>query len=400
MQAGTASRDNPAFRWSLALGCVVLIAIRETDLLANPRFWGEEGSVFYAFARHHTVREIFTTPQVGYLTLFNSIVATLQAKVFRAEAAAIVSTYAAFLVQLVPVFLVAFTSHPFWSTPARKLACVLAILLATPPELWLTTTNSHFVFGLITFLVMVIPANSLSRAQRWLFRGLLVLGALSGPASMLVTPAFVLKAYVERSREKSIQAAIQVACAVVQGMTTVYCLAYQSRYPRLVAFDWRMTVEGIFADHFSLGIAVLGTVGAVVLGILVAGYVGILAVRSRHDPEHRIFLLSFLLVAVFSTAGSLHLLGSPRYGYVPTCILLLLLTAEASGLRVGQGRWERGAAVVLLALSLALNASDYRTRITSQIHSIDHPSWQDEVARWRADPTHKPRIRPTWEVEM
>ena len=32
------------------LGCVLLIALREPTLLLRPRFWGEEGKYFFAFA--------------------------------------------------------------------------------------------------------------------------------------------------------------------------------------------------------------------------------------------------------------------------------------------------------------------------------------------------------------
>ncbi|MEO8759304.1 MAG: hypothetical protein ABI388_00190, partial [Bacteroidia bacterium] len=77
----TSLKDTFLFRITLILGSILLISIREPALLLNPRFWGEEGSIFYQFALHHSVLEILTTAHVGYLTFFNSIVSSLQAKV-------------------------------------------------------------------------------------------------------------------------------------------------------------------------------------------------------------------------------------------------------------------------------------------------------------------------------
>ena len=290
------------------------MAFRETDLLASPRLWAEEGKVFYSFARHHSLWEILSTPQVGYLTLFNGITSALQARVFPVEAAAAVTTYAGLLVQLVPVFLVLYTSHSFWDTPLKKVVCVLVIILATPPELWMNTTNSHFFFGLITFLILVIPATQLSKGKKWLFRGLLVLGNLTGPASMLLTPVFFLKAHAERSREKYIQTAIQVCCALVQGAVTVHSLLYNNQYRRLEGNDWTLTAFLFFIDHLSLNVHAFGPIAAYAIGILVACYVIFLFVQCRGSSEHLVFLLGFLLVATFSTAGSLKMLGSPRCG--------------------------------------------------------------------------------------
>src|ERR1700744_1638176 len=99
-------KDSFAFRIALLLGSFLLIVMREPELFLHPRIWAEEGSIFYAFARHHSTWDIFTTAHVGYLTLFNSIISSIQAKVFSIENAATVSTYMGFLVQLIPVYII------------------------------------------------------------------------------------------------------------------------------------------------------------------------------------------------------------------------------------------------------------------------------------------------------
>jgi hypothetical protein len=386
---------------TLALSCLLLIAFRQTDLLISPRLWAEEGKVFYLFARHHSFWEAVSTPQVGYLTLFNAIVSTLQARLFPVESAATVTTYAGFLVQLVPIYLVVFSSHAFWDTPLQKIVCVLIIVLATPPELWLNTTNSHFIFGLITFLIMVIPAGELSSGNKWLFRSLLAIGNLTGPASMLLTPVFLLKAHAERSREKYLQAAIQSCCSLVQAAVTIHSLLYANPYRRLEQIDSGRTVFGFFVDHFSLNIMGFGPTWYPVVGFLVAIYFVVLFVQRRKESEYLIFMLSFVFVAVFSTAGSLGMLGSPRYGYVPTCILLFLISAEAfRSPATGEARLGRRFAVALLSCSLAFSAIFLRTHM-GEVHSPGDPAWTDEVAKWRADPGYRPKITPGgWELDL
>jgi hypothetical protein len=392
-------RERVLLPLAIVLGCLLLVALREPDLLARPRMWAEEGKIFLAFALHHTAWEVLSQPQVGYFTLFNALVSLVQARLFSLEAAATVSTCAGLLVQLLPVLLVVFTSHAFWSTPGRKVACALALVLVTPPELQLNTTNSHFFLGLATFLVLVIPASTLPAATKWLFRGLLVLANLSGPASMLLTPAFLLKAYTERSREKTIQAGIQVACAAFQGCATLYTLLRDNPYRRFSSRDSAASVLGFFTDNFSLGLVGYGLPVALAAGAVSVGYVTFLALRRRRSPEHLVFLSAFAVVAVFSTLGSINMLGSPRYGYLPTCIVMLLAAGEAFRPRSGRMRPAQWFAIVLFAGALAGNAAVFSSRM-GEIHSREAPAWKEEVAKWRADRAYKPRIHPApWFME-
>ena len=180
--------DTNRFRLILFGSSILMILFRAPALLLYPRLWAEEGTIFYVFARHHTIGEIFTTSHVGYLTFFNSIISLLQAKCFSVEYAPIVSTVAGFLVQLVPVYIITFTSCKFWDNPLKKVLSVFICILTTAPELWLNTTNSHFIFGLITFLLMMVPAQNVSFLFAIFSRILLIIGSLTGPASLFFFP--------------------------------------------------------------------------------------------------------------------------------------------------------------------------------------------------------------------
>src|SRR6185312_12637056 len=167
-------KDNTLFRILLVLCGILIIVSRGVEIFIHPRIWAEEGKIFYAFARHHTVWDIFTTAHVGYLTLFNSIVSAIQAKLFSVENAATVSVLIGFFVQITPVYIIAFTSNKFWDNSFKKIICMLIVVTVLPPELYVNTTNSHFIFGLITFLIMMIAADALSDFQKYFFRILLL----------------------------------------------------------------------------------------------------------------------------------------------------------------------------------------------------------------------------------
>ena len=392
-------KDNFRFRAVLLLCSVAFIALREPALLLYPRLWAEEGVIFYAFALHHSVWDAFTTAHVGYLTLFNSMISVLQAKVFSVENVAVVSAYMGFLIQLIPVYIIIFTTHTFWNNPLKKIICVFIIIVVAAPELWLNTTNSHFIFGLITFLIMIISAAQLSGIQKHLFRVLLFIGGLTGPASIFLSPVFSLKAYRARSREKYIQAGIISICAIIQAMIILYAILYNNTYHRLSNYNFRHTMFAFFGDNFSMFPHDYGSYANLTIfyiclfsGILMSFSYIYLFIKNRKNNEYLIALLSFILVAVFSTLGSLDMAGSPRYAYIPTCILLMVFVSEAFDGKLNRKKYTYIVTAILMA-SLVIHLYYYKSSM-KYISSTNFPKWKNEVAKWRADTTYRPIVHP------
>jgi hypothetical protein len=395
----TKLNDTIGFRVVLVLCSIILIALREPALLLHPRLWAEEGCLFYQFALHHSLYEIFTTAHVGYLTFFNSIVSVLQAKIFLIERAAIVSTYMGFLVQLVPIYIIIFTRHKFWDSPLKKIVYILTVIVVAAPELWLNTTNSHFIFGLITFLIMVTPCVELPKLQKYFFRILLIVGGLTGPASMLFTPLFLLKAYREKSREKYIQAGIMSICALIQAYITVYSVFYNNTYSRLSNHNYTRTLYYYFVDNFSMlphtSTSYLHPIIFYVdlfWGLFMAALFMYLLVKTRRDIDCFISLASLLVVGTFSTLGSLNMAGSPRYAYIPTCIFMAIIIYEAFGADMLKIKLKLVTSVVLI-LCLAANIIYYRYGMRN-VYEPSYPKWADEVIKWRIDKTYAPKIHP------
>jgi hypothetical protein len=405
----TKLKDDLRFRIILVVCGILLIVLREPALFIYPRLWAEEGTIFYAFARHHSVWEIFTTSHVGYLTLFNSLVSTIQAKLFSVENAACVSTYMGFLVQLTPICIIAFTAHKFWDSAFKKIICVLTIILVTAPELWVNTTNSHFIFGLITFLIMIIYAPDLSIFQKYFFRAMLFIGGLTGPASIFFTPAFLLKAYREKSKEKYIQAGIMLLCACIQALVILYSILYNNKYNRLSVHDLKTTRYHFIIDNFSLlphtnlfSFQLFSLDFITLFGLLIGVFYVYLLIKNFKNSDYLIPLLSLIPVAVFSTLGSLDMAGGTRYAYIPTCILMIVILSEIFELSLRKMRY---AALFVTGSCFLINLLCYKPIINQWAYMPIYPKWKVEVAKWRADTSYLPKTHPAlnndgWPVKL
>jgi len=374
---------------TLLVSCILIIAFREIDLLSYPRFWAEEGQLFYPFALKHSVADIFSTPLVGYLTLFNSIISASQAKLMSIESAPLLSTYIGFLVQLIPVLIIIFTSHPFWNNAIRKAICSLIIVIIVPPEMFLNTTNSHFIFGLVTFLIMVVSSAQLSNLKKHAFRILLIIGGLTGPASMFLAPLFIFKAYQDKTKEKRIQTIILSVCSIIQASVIVHTLLYDNNYKRLQPFDFHLTLSAFFTDNFSLNM------NRSSFGMLMSVLFLYLFFKNRKSKEHLLFFLSFIIIAIFSTLGSLNMQGAPRYSYIPTCIFMLLMASEFFELKLNQISLQPILAFVFFVPCLIMSSVCFKYRM-QYVYKSDLPKWKDEVMKYRLDTNYKPKIHPDY----
>jgi len=369
-------------------------------MFLSPRIWAEEGTIFYAFARHHSIWTVYTTAHVGYLTLFNSIVSSIQTKLFSIENAAIVSTYMGLLVQLIPLYIIIFTSNKFWDNPFKKIICSFSIIIVTSPELWLNTTNSHFIFGLITFFIMLVATATLSKAQKYFFRFLLFIGGLTGPASIFFTPTFLLKAYKEKSKEKYIQAGIITLCAIIQAGVILYAIFYNNTYNRLAVHDLKTTRYRFIIDNFTLLLhrpsvtyQLFSTDLIILFGMLIGCFYTYLLIKNRKNNEYLIPLLSFIVVAVLSTLGSLDMGGGTRYAYVPTCILMIVFV---SAFFERQFNYIHYLVLLVFIFCITTNTFWYKPVIGEWAYKPRYPIWKIEVAKWRADTTYKPKIHPAF----
>ena len=406
---------EPSFRerlWAL-FAVAGMIALRSPRLLLEPRLWAEEATIYYVYARHHDLLpSLFLVPvsrgPAGYLSLVPNITATAISRWSSEEMAPLFFTWVGFAFQLLPFALVLFGVSSLWRRAVdRWLVCALLLFCSTViSEVWLNTINSQIFLGLAAAILLAERLEPISRRRALVYRGVLVVGGLTGLYTAFLAPAFALKAWLERSRESLCQAVIVAVAALFQGMTFFVTVAfYRPGRDRLVAPDLLDTAITVF-DHHVLR-ALLGQYwGAHLSGWLgfPAGENGLLALvllialvtwlawRPSH-PWQRPLLASYVLLLLLVSPTTSPSPPIHRYAALTGLLLLVNLWIHA---RHGIVGWRRRVSRGLVVVALVAGIGDYRTEIpfASLGLAADPPSWKGEVSRWRDDVDYMPRLWP------
>ncbi len=214
-RSGTPSTNAGVQKWTawhtrslLAAIFIAAIAFREPYLLQHPRFWAEEGLLWFQYACTHSVRQtiFFVHPLLSYFDLLINIGAVLSsavAAIFGLAYAPVATTLLAFLIQVLAIVLILFCKSRLFDSVWKAVAGCMIVLFAptTEDEIWLNTTNSICFLGLITLVLLFVETEGWPRWLRWGVRGMVVLCGLSSPYSVGLLPLFLISAW--RYRERS-----------------------------------------------------------------------------------------------------------------------------------------------------------------------------------------------------
>jgi hypothetical protein len=428
-QALAADRAANLLRALVLVAACVVMALRAPLLLRQPRFWAEEGKVYFAYAyAADGLWRALLAPHQGYYHLFANL-ATVLALLVPVRHAPMVTTLLAFAAQALPLAIVLWGKAPLWRTLPRSIVAV-AIILLTPSsaECWLNAINSQFYLALSAALLLLEETPE-AVWRRWAYRGILALAALSGPVTAFLTPLFAVRAWAHRSdREAGTQAwmvgagamlqlgivltsleippegAVRFAglgpanlLAVIANRTIVMPLASSS------AAQW--VCERLVQAHDA------GSDGLIAFGLVVAlGALGTFLCWKRPSSQ-RYLLAASLLLTTLSTISALISAGQTkwvlvwpgtaiRYYYAPSVLLMMAFWGRVD---TQPKRWRRPAsllAALALTVGLVLGAADYRPLMQPFV-SDDWPVWQEEVAVWETRPGYRLEIwPPPWDMQL
>ena len=388
----------------LAYGVAVLT--RWPDILIKRRFWAEEGEVYFHNAWSERWYDALFAVHSGYLNLSASIATLLAARLVPLEFAPLVSTGFALFVQLCPAILLV-TGGIDWLRNRVTLALALLLLLAcnNTGEVWLNSINSQHHLGLCAALILALPTLG-----GWLgvFRAaLLVLAALSGPGSIFLTPLFFLRAWLDRSRARLMQAGLLAAFGVLQ----ILMVALHPDPGREFGIGPRLLILVVYIKHlieplFGHGEAariasrLIETVtsGGPVLPEITITLIAILAIVvtawKTADPVIRWLLAGGTTIMAFSYFGSLAphmgLLvvgGGGRYEYPPGVLFGLTLL----GISQRSKGWVKAISTALVIWVIAIGMHDY---FRANPFFGTGSTWTEEIRRWRADPSYRVQFWP------
>jgi hypothetical protein len=321
-----------------------------------------------------------------------------------------VTAAVALLVQLLPPALLLVGEIPWLRHPRRRpleLIAALALLLAPPgvSEIWLNTATSQFHLMLCVGIVLGSEART-GRAGL-LQCGCVALAALSGPGPTFAAPLFLLRALLDRSAVRGVQAALLSVGAVLQIATHFYA----PPSIRQIGMGPGVLVAVIYIKHLLLpllGNAVATRLTAGYPDVLMAGlwprratvavvlaFGALFVAAFRVDRRHALwFALCGALMAVLSYTGaigakSLYLMPTygARHAYAPSVLFGLAVL----GLCARSGPYVRLPAALVLACLLVTGATSYFDVPTGIENG---PDWREQAAAWRQHPDQPLLIWP------
>ena len=182
--------------------------------LTAGRFWAEEGSRFYAhIACLPPLEKLFFVFNGHLQFAANAVVSAATLADF--QYAPLVTTYAAFALQTIPVFLIVWMHGSLgirgWLLPFFP---IILVGLPQSPEVWANAINLQFHFSLLAALIAVLPVRV--GAGKHVFRFLLVLSGLSSIPANFTAPAFLYLAAKTGDRERWTQFFILAATSLLQ----------------------------------------------------------------------------------------------------------------------------------------------------------------------------------------
>lgn len=212
---------------ALCVAATAILLLRRPDQFTNPQLWAEDG-IFFFQAREFGLRAL-TLELAGYFHLAPRLIAALSAAL---DPALVPHVFAgatlAFTLYVVSRILSLRCPLPF-----RPLCALALVLVPDASEVLLNTNNLQWVFiaGFLVLLLSREPTHATQRAHDLLAAALF---SLSSPFSLVLTPFFVARAFLRRTRFSTWLAILVGALAAVQ---LISILSHPQPLPPSPTFD-------------------------------------------------------------------------------------------------------------------------------------------------------------------
>ena len=431
----------------------VLILLRYPLFILEPRFWGEERIYFETFLNTTSWWEGFNTLQYpAYYNLLSRIGGFLSSLV-AIENAPLITTLFGYLVLLCPISIIFFTACKYWKNLEQKIILSLFLIFCcSTGEIWLNSTNPHFIFPVTTFLIL-LDENLKNLFKRIFYCFLLIIGILSGPFTLLMSPFFLFR-YL-RNKEK----AVLFYCSIFLIFGLLHLLFFYissvmgtgnqnrmlagsisenlsliGRLIYLIQFNIVFPIFGYFSSfvfRISMDIANLGIessyyynlvnilpnnlqgvftiiakaisqvsfiINTVLLSVL--GFIFYKLFKLSNIEEKVYFLFSFIYLSILISLLSLGGHGGFRYSYLTSFIILFFLYHKF--ITSEQRLLGKNLATALVIAPIFIGIAEYYPRVLSFSPStlfsstvkVEWPSWKDEIIEWESNNDYKPIVWP------
>lgn len=417
----------------LLLISVVVIALnifRCPEVLLSPRFFAEEGTIYFAGAFQKSFLANLLSAHYGYYTLYNQI-ATSLAMLVPLEHAPAVTTFMSLMVQVGISLYVLWGDLPLLDSPWRKTVLALAVPLVSWPGHWLTIIGAQCWLAAGTFLLL-LSSNRVRHLSGYAARGgYLLLAGLTGVVSCFMIPAYLWRGAREKSREFFAYSAILFLCLLVHagvllaalqsrsaelsgrfifnsfeavlGKTVVYQFAVpftgRGFYEQQILFDIGTNIKTALEDCFGLDLLIHDLfIMPIMIGAAVILLTAVIIWQNRSKLEVQLITIALTAVSILSNVCSINSTGGPRYYFIPSLILLTLYIGIKE---MKSYKPVAAATAILICTTLFGNGCEYRAVMSRQAYNPGYPDWRAELALWEKTPSYQINIWPhDWKMNL
>ncbi len=198
---------------------ISLVVLRRPEAIFHPEFWAEDGVFWYQQAYNSGFLSIFT-PENGYFQTISRIVALIS-QLFPIYFAPAIFAISALMIQVAPIAILLSKRFEIINKYARIFACLIYVVAPNSFEQNVNLTNAQWHMSLVLFMLIATDGyrNSIIEYVT------IIISALSGPFSVLMTPIIILEAYIKHKNKPIKKHIIALSCAVIQLLFIVATMA-------------------------------------------------------------------------------------------------------------------------------------------------------------------------------
>lgn len=427
--------------------CIILIALRYPPFILKPRLWAEENLYYELFFSaekwwYGFDALIYPAYYVG-LSRFAGFIASLFDPIY----AAAITTYFGFSILLIPFFIILFGNCSYWNNLEKKtILSLILIFSCSTGEIWLNSTNIHFILPVITFLILL--DDDINNKLKTLFYSIFIaFASITGPISLLLSPFFLIRLIQKKEKEFFIFCLIFLIFGLLQvafffvslslGMVNenrgskvdlnlidqfYYLVSPNIIFPLFGYFislafrtfmisvnsvlDFNSYIIGfqdflpnslsnIFGNIFLVSQEFSFLLNLIFISFFI--YILFKIILKSNFKERVYFILPFLYLCIVTNYFSLAGHGGFRYSFVTGFILLFFIFQK---IYLNQKKSEFTVAKTLLIISISVGVVEYYPRVISYTpetlssKAASWPLWKEEVLRWKKESNYKPVIWP------
>lgn len=425
---------------TLFIAVLVIFVARDPTLLSSPRFWGEEGLIYFSYARENSWIMALLKPHLGYYSLFANLASVLAAHLLPLKFAPFATTYMALAVQTLPFGVVIWGRSQLWHNYLRKMVAIMLILFAPlSGEIWLNSINSQFYFCLTVLLLFFEPPVR-SRGQKYFLYGVVFIACLSSVVCCFLFPIILSKALLQKRNEDIKISLIMLFCTLIQFGIVIHTSPEpdlliirevglnppgRSTTLTLPVFGYILFVKNICLPLLgsSLTQTITNAIHSMRLGsplifsgigygllLLVASLILWLMALTKKNEKYLLieaYLLLVVLSTIFSRPDKKWVIIDPinvqRYYYIPNIIILLMVYwAGFSAPTKAFSLKKCLVPTLFLGITLFHGIVVYRSSLEKlHFYKETPPKWENEVAKWENNENYILKIWPKgWQVKL